>query len=62
MYATVQDMIDRFGETHLIRLSRPEDRTAETVDEEKVNTALRDVSAVIDGYTRWTASRGRAVR
>ncbi len=52
MYATVQDMIDRFGATHLIRLSRPEDRTAETVDEEKVNTALRDASSLIDGYIR----------
>jgi phage gp36-like protein len=52
MYATVADMTARFGETHLIRLSRPEDRTAETVDEVKVETALADVSAVIDGYIR----------
>ncbi|MBB4955560.1 phage gp36-like protein [Agrobacterium vitis] len=52
MYATVSNMIARFGETHLIRLSRPEDRTAETVDEDKVNTALADASALIDGYIR----------
>ncbi|RFB91768.1 hypothetical protein B5K08_15840 [Rhizobium leguminosarum bv. trifolii] len=52
MYATVSDMIARFGETQIIRLSRPEDRTAETVDETKVNTAIADVSAVIDGYIR----------
>jgi phage gp36-like protein len=52
MYATVTHMIARFGETHLIRLSRPEDRTAETVDEAKVNTALADASALIDGYIR----------
>lgn len=52
MYATVSDMIARFGETQIIRLSRPEDRTAETVDEEKVNIALADAGAVIDGYIR----------
>lgn len=52
MYATVTDMIARFGETQIIRLSQPEDRTAETVDQEKVNTALADASAVIDGYIR----------
>lgn len=52
MYATVSDMIARFGETQIIRLSRPEDRTAETVDEEKVNTALADATSLIDGYIR----------
>lgn len=52
MYATVTDMIARFGETHLIRLSRPEDRNAETVDVEKIERALTDVSGVIDGYIR----------
>lgn len=52
MYATVTDMIARFGETQIIRLSQPEDRTAATVDEEKVNIALADASAVIDGYIR----------
>ncbi|WP_417423606.1 gp436 family protein [Hoeflea sp.] len=52
MYATVADMTARFGETQMIRLSRPEDRTAETVDEVKINTALNDATAVIDGYVR----------
>jgi phage gp36-like protein len=52
MYATVSDMIARFGETQIIRLSRPEDRTAETVDEAKVNTALADATALINGYIR----------
>lgn len=52
MYATVSDMIARFGETQIIRLSRPEDRTAETVDEVKVTTALEDASVLIDGYIR----------
>lgn len=52
MYATVADMTARFGETQMIRLSRPEDRTAETVDEVKITTALTDATAVIDGYVR----------
>lgn len=52
MYATVTHMIARFGETQMIRLSRPEDREATTVDEVKVNTALADASGVIDGYIR----------
>ncbi|MGN6777575.1 gp436 family protein [Rhizobium sp.] len=52
MYATVADMIARYGETQIIRLSRPEDRTAETVDETKVNTALSDAGDIIDGYIR----------
>ncbi|SIQ23929.1 Mu-like prophage protein gp36 [Rhizobium sp. RU35A] len=52
MYATVSDMIARFGETQMIRLSQPEDRTAETVDAGRIETALSDVSAVIDGYIR----------
>lgn len=52
MYATVSDMIARFGETQMIRLSRPEDRTAETVDEVKIGTALTDAAARIDGYLR----------
>lgn len=52
MYATVTHMIARFGETQMIRLSRPEDREATTVDEVKVNTALADASGLIDGYIR----------
>ncbi len=52
MYATVDDMIARFGETQIIRLSKPEDRTADAVDETKVNTALADATAIINGYVR----------
>ncbi len=52
MYATVADMIARYGETQIIRLSQPEDRTAETVDEAKVNTALSDAGDIVDGYIR----------
>lgn len=52
MYATAHDMIDRFGETEMIRLSCPEDRTAETVDADRIETALTDASALIDSYLR----------
>ncbi len=52
MYATVADMTARFGETQMIRLSRPEDRTADTIDAVKVETAITDACAVIDGYIR----------
>ena len=52
MYATVADMIARFGATQIIRLSRPEDREAETVDETKVTTAIVDATALINGYVR----------
>lgn len=52
MYATVADMIARYGETHMIRLSKPEDRTATEVDAEKITTASVDASSLIDGYIR----------
>lgn len=52
MYATVSDMIARFGLTQIIRLSRPEDRTAETVDDDKVLTAIADATSLINGYVR----------
>ncbi|WP_244483350.1 DUF1320 domain-containing protein [Mesorhizobium sp. 1M-11] len=51
-YASVQDMIDRFGETEMIRLSQPEDRTAETVLTAKVEVAIADNSVLIDDYLR----------
>lgn len=52
MYATVDEMIARFGAKQMIRLSRPDDRTAVAVDETKVNKALVDATGVIDGYVR----------
>ncbi len=52
MYATVTDMIARFGEVQIVRLSNPEDREAETPDVEKVNTALTDATELINSYIR----------
>lgn len=51
-YATVQSMTDRFGETEIIRLSRPEDREATTLLAAKVELAIADASALIDDYAR----------
>ena len=47
-YATVQDLIARFGERELIELTDPED--LEQVKEAKVNTVLGDAHAFVDGY------------
>jgi len=51
-YATVADMIDRFGMTEMIRLSEQEDRTATVVDNVKIQTALDDASVLADTYLR----------
>ena len=49
-YATKQDMIDRFGETELVQITNPEDRSAETINDARLNQALADADAEIDGY------------
>lgn len=46
-YATQQDMIDRFGEDHLIQVTSD---AGEALDAVAVDRALLDASAVIDGY------------
>jgi len=52
MYATVAQMIERFGETEMIRLSEQEDRTAIVVNSAKITTALDDATALADTYLR----------
>ena len=52
MYATVDDMIDQFGEAEMIRLSAPEGQLDELVNRTRVERALTDASALIDGYLR----------
>ncbi|MDL2401255.1 gp436 family protein [Rhizobium mayense] len=52
MYATVDDMIARFGEPQMIRLSTPDDLDATVVDATKVETALTDATALIESYVR----------
>ena len=51
-YATVANMIERFGELEMIRLSMPDDRTAETVNGAKIEVGLADAGALIDDYLR----------
>ncbi len=51
-YASVQDMITRFGETEMIRLTTPSGQDMDTVVWAPAETALADVSAQIDTYLR----------
>lgn len=49
-YATLQDLIDRFGEEELIQLTDRADPPAEAVDATTVERALADAGHLIDGY------------
>jgi phage gp36-like protein len=49
MYASTQDLIDRFGETEIAQASN-RDMPSDGIDEAVVEQALRDASAEIDGY------------
>lgn len=51
-YASAADMIARFSEPELIRLSTPSDQDLTTVQTEVVERALIDASALIDTYLR----------
>lgn len=50
VYATLSDLIARFGEAELIQLTDTTHRPPTTVDELKVEVALSDASIEIDGY------------
>lgn len=52
MYATVDDMVGRFGRVEVTRLSQIEDRETTEIDEEKVARAIGDATAIVDGYLR----------
>lgn len=49
-YATLQDLIDRFGENELITLTDRADPLTGEIDAEVVAMALGDADAMIDGY------------
>jgi phage gp36-like protein len=51
-YATVQDMIGRFGETEMLRLSSVDGDLPETVNAVPVAQAIADADAIIDSYLR----------
>ncbi len=50
MYATKQDMIDRFGEEPLIELTDRADPPTGEVDDAVLDSALNEASATIDSY------------
>lgn len=50
LYATVSDLVERFGETEIIELSNLELDHDDTIDEAAVERALTDACAEIDSY------------
>lgn len=51
-YATVQDMIGRFGETEMLRLSSVDGLLPDVVNPVSVEQALADADGIIDSYLR----------
>lgn len=52
MYATVQDMVSRFGESEMIRLSVADGDIPEAVEPARVEQAIADASRLMDTYLR----------
>jgi phage gp36-like protein len=51
-YATVQDMVDRWGQTEMIRLTTPDGTEMTTLDAAAIERAIAEASAVVDSYLR----------
>ena len=49
-YATVHDMVARFGSTELIRLTTPSDQEMDGIVTEVADVALTSASALMDSY------------
>ena len=49
-YATVQDMVARFGELELIQLTDLDNIPPSVIDETRVTVKLSDAQAFVDGY------------
>lgn len=49
-YATLQDLIDRFGEREIIELTDRADPPADAADPDVAGAALTSASSVIDGF------------
>ena len=49
-YASQQDLVDRFGQDELIRLTNPDDLQATTIDTARLDRAIADAEASVDGY------------
>ncbi|QIB34751.1 gp436 family protein [Ancylobacter pratisalsi] len=52
MYATVNDMISRFGEEEMTRLSVADGDMPEAVQRARIEQAINDASRLIDSYLR----------
>jgi phage gp36-like protein len=50
IYATVADMIDRFGKLEMIQLTDADNIPPAVVDEARVQVKLADAAAFVDGY------------
>lgn len=51
-YATINDMVERFGQIELIRLSTRDGVLPEAIDGARVAELLEDASSVIDSHLR----------
>lgn len=51
-YATLQQLIDRFGEDMLVEVTDRADPPANEIDSSVVDRALADADALIDGYLK----------
>jgi phage gp36-like protein len=51
-YATIGDMVMRFGEAEMIRATTPDGAEAVAIVPAKIEAALSDASAIIDTYLR----------
>lgn len=51
-YATVADMVSRFGETEVLRFSAGDGALPEAIVPERIDQAIADASALIDSYLR----------
>lgn len=49
-YATLQDLIDRFGKTELVQRTDTTNRPQTTIDVAVVEAAIVDATALADGY------------
>lgn len=49
-YATLQDLVDRYGERELVQLTDRTNRPPSSVDTSVVGRALGDATAIADGY------------
>lgn len=51
-YLTLEQLIDRYGETTLVGLTDRGDAPTDAVDTDVIDRAIKDANAVIDGYVR----------